>query len=96
MEANRSFIEKPGQYSVSVRKELVRSSLNLIQSDFGNYYGDEDNQGFCLETAIRERVYVLLRIYNYRHLLITAFLEASREDDRQAPLPHSYCAFCTC
>ena len=53
---------------------------NLIQSDFGNYSG-EDIQGFCLDITITEWAYVLLKGHNYRHLLITASSEVSREND---------------
>lgn len=83
------------QYSVSARKELLWSILNLIQSDSVYYYGGEDNQAFCLEIAIRERVYVLLRTHNYRHLLIIASLEASKDNDCKAsPSTVILCILC--
>lgn len=62
---------------------VIVMNCYLIQSDFGNYSGDEDIQGFCLEITITERA--LLKGHNCRHLLITASLEASRGDDCQAP-----------
>lgn len=64
-------------------------------SVFVYYYGGEDNQAFCLKIAIRERVYIL-KAHNYRDLLITASLEASKEASVKYHLPYSYCTFGPC
>lgn len=78
------YLQKVGLYSGSASKQLLWLTAVLFNLTLENYSGDEDIQSFCLEIAITERAYVLLKGQYYSHLLITASLEASREDDYQA------------